>query len=211
MITIDKLKLEYNGVLLFSDFSLHVNRGTFTCLAGKSGTGKTSLLNAIMGFTPIKGGKIFVDNTQLLPSTLTTIRKMIGWMPQEVKMPMEYVKDMVDAPFLLKVNRNIYPKREERDCKLMEMFDLLGLSADLYQKHISEISGGERQRIMLATTALLKKEVILTDEPTSALDAESTERVLSLFYKLQNEGTTILAVSHSEALMEHCNDLIKIC
>ncbi len=167
--------LLFGTEVLFSGFSMKLERGETACIVGQSGCGKTSLLNAVMGFVPLKEGSIQVGETLLDISTIDSVRRQIAWIPQELALPFEWVKEMVALPFGLKVNRSV-PFSEER---LFTCFDELGLEHELYTKRVNEVSGGQRQRIMLAVAAMLNKPLIIIDEPTSALDAGSTGKVLS--------------------------------
>lgn len=192
--------------VLFSGLNLNLERGKTACIVGQSGCGKTSLLNAVMGFVPLKEGTIKVGDTLLDKSTIDIIRRQIAWIPQELALPFEWVKEMVALPFDLKVNRSV-PFSEER---LYEYFDDLGLEHDLYTKRVNEVSGGQRQRIMLAVAAMLNKPLIIIDEPTSALDAGSTDKVLAFFRRQAEKGAAVLAVSHDKDFASGCHYLIEL-
>lgn len=175
MLHIENICIAFGTEVLVSGFNMKLERGETACIVGQSGCGKTSLLNAIMGFVPLKEGIIRIGGMVLDKSTIDTVRRQIAWIPQELALPFEWVKEMVVLPFGLKVNRSV-PFSEER---LFACFDELGLEHELYTKRVNEVSGGQRQRIMLAVAAMLNKPLIIIDEPTSALDADSTGRVLS--------------------------------
>ncbi len=177
MLHIENICIAFGTEVLVSGFNMKLERGETACIVGQSGCGKTSLLNAIMGFVPLKEGIIRIGGMVLDKSTIDTVRRQIAWIPQELALPFEWVKEMVVLPFGLKVNRSV-PFSEER---LFACFDELGLEHELYTKRVNEVSGGQRQRIMLAVAAMLNKPLIIIDEPTSALDADSTGRVLSFF------------------------------
>ena len=185
---------------------MKLERGETACIVGQSGCGKTSLLNAIMGFVPLKEGVIGVGGIVLDKLTIDIVRRQIAWIPQELALPFEWVKEMVALPFGLKVNRSV-PFSEER---LFAYFDELGLEHELYTKRVNEVSGGQRQRIMLAVAAMLNKPLIIIDEPTSALDADSTGRVLSFFRRQAEKGTAVLAVSHDKDFASGCHYLIEL-
>lgn len=192
MLHIENICIAFGTEVLVSGFNMKLERGETACIVGQSGCGKTSLLNAIMGFVPLKEGIIRIGGMVLDKSTIDTVRRQIAWIPQELALPFEWVKEMVALPFGLKVNRSV-PFSEER---LFACFDELGLEHELYTKRVNEVSGGQRQRIMLAVAAMLNKPLIIIDEPTSALDADSTGRVLSFFRRQAERGTAVLAVSH---------------
>ena len=108
---------------------------------------------------------------------------------------------MIQLPFSLKANRNT-PFSEAR---LFGCFEELGLERELYYKRVGEISGGQRQRMMIAVASMINKPLIVVDEPTSALDSGSTERVLAFFRRQVLKGSAVLAVSHDKAFAEGCN------
>lgn len=206
MLRIENAAIAYGNHLLFSNFNLQLNRGEIVSISGPSGCGKTSLLNAILGFTPLKEGRITLNNVLLEKNTVDLIRKQIAWIPQELALPLEWVKDMVQLPFDFKANRGT-PFSEE--C-LFACFQELGLEKELYHKRVNEVSGGQRQRMMIAVASMIGKTLIIVDEPTSALDSCSTEKVLSFFRKQTKLGSSVLAVSHDEGFSAGCNQHIVI-
>lgn len=206
MLHINNACIAFGTEVLFSGFNMHLEKGKTACIVGPSGCGKTSLLNAVMGFVPLKEGTIKVGDTLLDKSTIDIVRRQIAWIPQELALPFEWVKEMVSLPFELKVNRSV-PLSEER---LFTYFDELGLEHDLYAKRVNEVSGGQRQRIMLSVAAMLNKPLIIIDEPTSALDAGSTDKVLSFFRKQAKKGAAVLAVSHDKDFASGCHYLIEL-
>lgn len=206
MLHINNACIAFGAEVLFSGFNMKLERGETACIVGQSGCGKTSLLNAVMGFVPLKEGSIQVGEILLDISTIYSVRRQIAWIPQELALPFEWVKEMVALPFGLKVNRSV-PFSEER---LFAYFDELGLEHELYTKRVNEVSGGQRQRIMLAVAAMLNKPLIIIDEPTSALDADSTGRVLSFFRRQAEKGTAVLAVSHDKDFASGCHYLIEL-
>ena len=120
---------------------------------------------------------------------------------QELALPLEWVKDMVQLPFGLKANRGT-PFSETR---LFACFEDLGLEQELYYKRVNEISGGQRQRMMIAVASMIGKPLTIVDEPTSALDSGSAEKVLSFFRRQTEKGNTILTVSHDKRFANGCD------
>ena len=206
MLQIENASIAYGNDILFSGFNLQLERGEIASISGPSGCGKSSLLNAILGFTPLKEGRIVLNGILLDKGNVDVVRKQTAWIPQELALPFEWVKEMVALPFDLKVNRSV-PFSEER---LYEYFDDLGLEHDLYTKRVNEVSGGQRQRIMLAVAAMLNKPLIIIDEPTSALDAGSTDKVLAFFRRQAEKGAAVLAVSHDKDFASGCHYLIEL-
>ncbi len=206
MLHINNACIAFGTEVLFSGFEMILEKGETACIVGQSGCGKTSLLNAVMGFVPLYEGTIKVGGTLLDKSTIDLVRRQIAWIPQELALPFEWVKEMVSLPFELKVNRSV-PFSEER---LFMCFDELGLEHELYFKRVNEVSGGQRQRIMLAVAALLNKPLIVIDEPTSALDTGSTDKVLAFFRRQAEKGAAVLAVSHDKDFASGCHYLIEL-
>lgn len=206
MLHINNACIAFGTEVLFSGFEMKLEKGETACIVGQSGCGKTSLLNAVMGFVPLYEGTIKVGGTLLDKSTIDLVRRQIAWIPQELALPFEWVKEMVSLPFELKVNRSV-PFSEER---LFMCFDELGLEHELYFKRVNEVSGGQRQRIMLAVAALLNKPLIVIDEPTSALDTGSTDEVLAFFRRQAEKGAAVLAVSHDKDFASGCHYLIEL-
>ena len=182
MLHINNACIAFGTEVLFSGLNLNLERGETACIVGQSGCGKTSLLNAVMGFVPLKEGTIKVGDTLLDKSTIDIVRRQIAWIPQELALPFEWVKEMVALPFDLKINRSA-PFSEER---LYDYFDELGLAA------------------------LLNKPLIVIDEPTSALDAGSTDKVLAFFRRQAEKGAAVLAVSHDKDFASGCHYLIEL-
>ena len=206
MLHINNACIAFGTEVLFSGFEMKLEKGETACIVGQSGCGKTSLLNAVMGFVPLYEGTIKVGGTLLDKSTIDLVRRQIAWIPQELALPFEWVKEMVSLPFELKVNRSV-PFSEER---LFMCFDELGLEHELYFKRVNEVSGGQRQRIMLAVAALLNKPLIVIDEPPSALDTGSTDKVLAFFRRQAEKGAAVLAVSHDKDFASGCHYLIEL-
>lgn len=204
MLKIENACIAYNNNVLFSGFNLQLNPGEIASISGPSGCGKTSLLNAILGFIPLKEGKITLNDTPLTKANIDLIRRQIAWIPQELALPLEWVKEMVELPFSLKANRGT-PFSETQ---LFSCFEDLGLSKELYNKRVNEVSGGQRQRMMIAVASMIGKPLIIVDEPTSALDFDSSEKVLSFFRQQTKKGSSILAVSHDEGFSAGCDQRI---
>jgi ABC-type antimicrobial peptide transport system, ATPase component len=204
MLKIINACISFGNEPLFSNFNLHLGKGEIACISGKSGKGKTSLLNAIMGFVPLKEGEIYVNDILLNKKSIDKVRRYISWVPQELALPSEWVSEMINMPFQIKANKKNQFSKED----LFACFNELDLSSNLYNKRVMEISGGQRQRIMLAVAALLQKPLIIIDEPTSALDEKSTGLVLDFFKKKADSGTAILVVSHHDGFANGCDKQI---
>ena len=204
MIQFNNTYFEYDEKPLISGFSVNIARGEKVVIYGPSGSGKSTLVHAILGFIQATQGEIMVNNLPLSPDTITEIRQLTSWLPQDISLPYNTVRDMVLAPFEFKANHSHKPSDQE----ILAEFDKLGLEHNLLEKGITEISGGQKQRILLLTTVLLRKPILLLDEPTSALDAQSVDLVINYLKSLTD--TTIIAISHDQKLINSLDTKIKI-
>ena len=105
------------------------------------------------GVYSIKRGRITVNNIVSDKNSIDLIRKQIAWIPQELALPLEWVKDMIQLPFSLKANR----ATPFSEMQLFNCFEELGLEEELYYKRVNEISGGQRQRMMIAVASMINK------------------------------------------------------
>ncbi len=206
MLKIKHASLRLGGRLLLQDFNLEVKAGEWVCITGESGCGKTSLLRAALGFLPLEEGSVSIGGEVMDVHSVDRLRRQVSYLPQELYIPEEWVRDMLRVPFSLKANRDV-PRSEE---SLMEVWGVLGLERELLHRRVAQLSGGQRQRIVLSMSALLGKRLLLADEPVSALDGESVARVSALFRRMADEGTAVLAVSHNKDFVSACDRMVVL-
>lgn len=206
MLEFNNVTIAYGKKRVIDHLSFEVGDAQLVCFCGESGCGKTSLLNALMGFVDYEG-EILIDGVAVSPTNIDSIRRKIAYVPQELALPQETVREMVYLPFSLKVNH----QTEISDERISKEFAHLNLDISILNKKTTEISGGQRQRVMLCVASLLNKRIILVDEPTSALDVESAEQVLEYFkYLMKENNVTILVASHHKSMIEHSDKKIEI-
>ena len=206
MLEVKNLSLTLGGRQLFDKLSFSVADGEMLCITGVSGCGKTSLLNAVMGFLPVDGGFISIDGEQVTAESASAFRKMMSYVPQDLSFPCTRVEEMVTLPFSLRASAAAgYSKS-----KLMDEWKRLELDENLFKKNVSEISGGQRQRMMIATARLLNRKIMIVDEPTSALDDNTSMLVADYLMDAARNGAIVLAVSHNAAFAARCNKTIAL-
>jgi putative ABC transport system ATP-binding protein len=182
-----------------SDLSLCIPSGEFTAVMGPSGSGKSTLLNLIAGLDRPTKGSIRVDDTQvscLGEAALARYRRrQIGFVFQFFNLLGQLtVLDNVLLPAQL---AGLKPKiAASRARNLLEQLGIAGRAAD-YPEHLS---GGQRQRVALARALINQPKVLLADEPTGALDSQSSTAVMQLLSQLNQEGQTVLLVTHDATL-----------
>lgn len=204
MIELQNITITYEGKEVLRDFSLQVNECETVCISGKSGCGKSSILMAILGFITPSTGSVLYNNVALSASTILSFREKTAYLSQDISFPYRTVKELMDAPFEFKANRRNRPSKEN----IISTFASLALAKEIYSKELNELSGGEKQRVMLALIKLLNKDILLLDEPTSALDQTSIALVLGFLKEMEDK--TIIIVSHDEQFSQHFDKQIVI-
>lgn len=189
-IEIKNVCIRYEAHTVFEDLSTKIPKGAKLAISGISGKGKSSLLNFLAGFVKASEGQLLIDGQEIHGKAYHEMRKRIAWLPQDISLQVEQVKDLLLYPFTFAINKVHFPD-DERIESLMKSFQL---DKHLLTKRTNEISGGQKQRILLMSTVLLNKEVILLDEPTSALDEQTKQTVADYFLGLKN--TTVIAATH---------------
>ena len=206
MLQADNISIHFGDEHVLDRFSCHVERGAFVCVVGASGCGKTSLLKCFIGITPLTEGSVRVGSDMLSEHSCAAIRKRVAYLPQDLAMPYDTVDDAVRQ--LLKIGG--LKHTQQTMLTLRDNMMRLGLDEELLGKRVAEISGGQRQRLMLAALALLDRELWLLDEPTSALDKVARDYVMDFLAEQQRKGKTIVAVSHDAAVAAQCTAIIKL-
>ncbi len=198
MIEFDNVSFAYNEKLLMEGFNNRVMKGEHIAIIGESGAGKSTLLCSLMGLVTPKNGVIRVEGKVLDHNSIHSIRGCIAWVPQEIQLPYDTVKEALLSPYSLKVNQG--KKFDEQ--KMNDCFDKISLCRSVFAKKMSELSGGERQRLMIVSSILLEKKILLLDEPTSALDPDTKRKLINF---LRSLDVTLLAVTHDMELAEICD------
>ena len=206
MLQADNISIQFGDEQVLDRFSCHIEEGAFACITGMSGCGKTSLLKAFLGLAPLSDGSIRVGEYVLGEHTCSAIRKQVAYLPQDLSLPYDTVSEAVGHVLRLK------GVRYDREMALLLRDNLakLGLDDDLLDKRLAEISGGQRQRLILAALALLDRTIWLLDEPTAALDKDSRDYVVAFLLEQQRGGKTIVAVSHDPCFAAQCSVTIQL-
>ena len=204
MVNIQNISVSYKVKEPLHNFSLFLQPGEKVVLTGPSGSGKSSLLNAIAGFVIPKQGTIIVDGEVMSPVTIPSIRQKMAYLPQEINIDLESGLDLLMYTTSFNANRHLAPTQRQVESLLSD----LDLTSDLLQNKLSEMSLGQRQRLALASVLLLRRPLLLLDEPSSSLDGGCTHKVIDLVLGLEN--TTVISVSHDDRWIASFNRKIEI-
>ncbi len=182
-----------SGKFRLEGVSFEVPAGSHAVLAGPSGTGKTTTLEAVCGLRRIDAGKIVVDGREV--TRLPPAERRIGFVPQDGALfPHLTVRE--NAGFALKV---MGWNRERQEARVRELADRLGI-LPLLDRPVTGLSGGEKQRVALARALAASPPVLLLDEPLSALDPASRGHLREILHDLRLAGgVTLLHVTHDVA------------
>lgn len=189
--------------------NLKIHRGEFVCLMGPSGSGKTTLLNIIGGLDESSRGHVIVEGENLVAMSeneLASLRlKKMGFIFQSYNLLGNFTaQENVEAPMVLaKVGRK---ERRERSRVLMEKVGL----GDRAHHYPSELSGGQQQRVAIARALANDPNILIADEMTGDLDSETGFAIMKLASELNEDGMTIVFVTHDPRMAEFAKRVIEI-
>lgn len=195
-IEIESLRVVRGGKEVLPGLSIGIQAGRITGLLGPSGCGKTTLMRAIVGVQIVAGGRVTVLG---LPAGTRALRSRVGYVTQA---PAVYDDLTVGAN--LRYFAKILGAASERVAAVVETVGLTGYG----DKLVSQLSGGQRARVSLATALLNEPEVLVLDEPTVGLDPVLRQELWATFHELADRGTTLLISSHVMDEAERCDELI---
>jgi len=189
-VRLDGITLRFGGKTILHQFSLEVAPGQKITLTGRSGSGKTSILRCILGFTVPDEGAVFIDGERLTEASVWSLRAKLAYVAQEPDLGPGTVMEILERPFQYRANRAL---RKNLDWT-PQLFERFMLTRDLINQPVTELSGGEKQRVALISSILLGRRIFLLDEVTSALDRAAKEAVLEYFRP--RDDLTVISVSH---------------
>lgn len=176
--------------VIINDLTVSIKSGDFISVVGPSGSGKSTFLKLCSHlYSPYKG-KILFRGQDIMKYNPTDLRKTICYCFQTPYLFGRTVMDNISFPFKI---RNTPADIDKID----HFFHLFNMNKTFLHKEISNLSGGEKQRIALIRSLIFKPEILLLDEVTSALDVDNTKIVENVINKLNNEGITILWITHN--------------
>ena len=189
-------RLGGSHVQALSDVTFSVEEGEYAAIMGESGSGKTTLLNILAAFDKPTSGEVLLSGRNINDISEKEVsafrRENLGFVFQDFNLLDTFtLKENIFLPLVLSGKK--YP---EMSALLAPVARRLGIT-DILLKYPYEVSGGQKQRAAVARAVITQPKLILADEPTGALDSRSSDELLDLFAGLNDDGQTILMVTHS--------------
>ncbi|MCI5874800.1 MAG: ABC transporter ATP-binding protein [Clostridiales bacterium] len=198
-----------NQVQALSNLNFSVEEGEYVAIMGESGSGKTTLLNILAALDKPTAGEVLLNGKNIVKIREKEIsefrRDNLGFVFQDFNLLDNFsLKDNIFLPLVLSG-----VKVEEMEKRLTPIAQKLGIT-ELLEKYPYEVSGGQKQRAAVARALITKPQLILADEPTGALDSKATDSLLRLFNSINDDGQTILMVTHSTKAASHAKRVLFI-
>lgn len=196
--------LGYDNKIVLDNLSFEVNKGDYLCIIGENGSGKSTLMKTILGLKSPLGGEIsFGDGLK---------KNEIGYLPQQTVVQRDFpasVREIVLSGCLNKCGLKPFYSKENKKLaeKNMERMNITALSKRCYR----ELSGGQQQRVLLARALCATEKILLLDEPVSGLDPKVTAEMYSLIKELNEQGVTIIMISHDmHAALKYASHILQV-
>lgn len=191
------------------NINLVINRGEFVAIVGKSGSGKSTLMNIIGALDKPTSGQYLLngkDTSEMTDDQLADIRnKTIGFIFQQYNLlPKLNLLENVELPLLY-----AGVKIQERRKRGLESLARVGLK-EKYKNFPNQLSGGQQQRVSIARALAGTPSLLLADEPTGALDSKTSKEVLNFLKELNNEGKTIVMITHDNSIALEAKRVVRI-
>ncbi|WP_426709466.1 energy-coupling factor ABC transporter ATP-binding protein [Cetobacterium sp. SF1] len=203
MIKFKEIEFSYGDEKFIENFNLNLTPGKIYGLLGKNGSGKTTLMKLLLGIEKIISGKIYFQGKNQ-EENLNYFRKNIGYVFQnpEDQLVAEDVED--ELAFNMENYGYSWEVIRERIIELMEKFSLDG------QRKISELSGGEKQRVAIASALTLKPSLLILDEGTSMSDKKNRNKIIELCKKIKEQGKMVIIITHDLEELNFIDEIIYL-
>ena len=198
-----------NKVQALSNVTFSVEEGEFVAIMGESGSGKTTLLNILASLDRPTSGEVLLEGKNIVHLTEKEIsafrRKNLGFVFQDFNLLDTFsLRDNIYLPLVLAGE-----DYREMEQKIRPIAKTLGIT-ELLDKFPYEVSGGQKQRAAVARALITNPKLVLADEPTGALDSRAAAALLSMFGEINEDGQTILMVTHSAQAASHASRVLFI-
>jgi len=209
MITLINIEKSFNENKVIHNFSYTFSKGKIYAITGPSGSGKSTLLN-IIGLleTPSKGKLTIFNKNNVKPNSyksMLLLRNKISYLFQNYAL-IEEETVFQNLSIALEYLKQKNTEKKEQIIQILKLVDL----ENFEHRKISELSGGEQQRVAMARVLLKPSELVLADEPTGNLDKANRDKIFNLFIKLKMMGKCVIIASHDEQIINRCDEIIEL-
>ena len=206
MIQLNHVKFGYSDTEVLEEINLTIHEGEYVVLTGENGSGKSTLMRLILGeMKPDEGEIILMNNDPRL-------KKRIGYVSQNGISKNQSFPATVEEIMITGLYQELglfhLPHKKHKN-KIKETLRDFGMK-EFLKRRIGELSGGQQQRVAIARALINQPNFIIADEPTGALDTHTTDEIMQLFTQLNDEGVTIILVTHDPETVVYCDRLLKI-
>lgn len=204
ILSCDNLTFGYEGKALIRSLSFSVQAGDYLCIVGENGSGKSTLMRTLLGLQPPISGRVILGEGLR--------QNEIGYLPQQTHVQRDFpasVREIVLSGCQGRLGlRPFYGQAEKR--RAGEAMEKLGIAA-LAGRCYRELSGGQQQRVLLARALCATEKLLLLDEPVAGLDPLASEEMYRLVERLNQEGTTLIMISHDmHYALGHASHILQI-
>lgn len=193
VVEVEKLSFAYTAdAPVLRDATVRVARGDFACLIGPNGGGKTTLLRLMIGLLEPRAGHV-----RLLGGEPRKTREQAGYMPQHARLDLQFPITVLEVVLMGRIGHAapMGPYSAIQKERALAALARVGM-ADFRGRSFSALSGGQRQRVLVARALACEPAILVLDEPTSNLDIGSQNDLYDLLHRLNDEGMTLVMVSH---------------
>lgn len=195
-IKVNNLSFAYKKDLILDDVNFEIESDTLLCVLGQNGAGKSTLFKCMLGVLKPKSGNIFINDKDISKLSAKEISRMVAYIPQVHTPHFNYtVIDVVIMGMASKIGSFSVPMDTDYD-RAREVLNYLNI-ADLEKRGYLDISGGERQLVLIARAMLQDAKILIMDEPTSNLDYGNQIRVMKRIQRLSKEGYIVILSTHN--------------
>lgn len=190
------------------DVTVEIEKGSFTGIIGHTGCGKSTLVQHFNGLLRPEQGQIWVDGQLMTDKNVSELRKKVGLVFQYPEY--QLFEETVFKDVAYGIRKEALSEEEKRN-HILEALDIVGIDAELAERSVYDLSGGQKRRVALAGIIVMNPDYLVLDEPAAGLDPAGREEMLRYLKRLQAErGTTIVLVSHSMEDIARMADYIYV-
>ncbi|MGL5568344.1 MAG: ATP-binding cassette domain-containing protein [Cetobacterium sp.] len=205
MIKLENINFSYGDKKIFQNFSLALEARKFYSLLGKNGSGKSTLIKLILGIEEPESGTVTINGLNF-KENIFECRKEIGMVFQNPDE--QIVTDVVEEEVAFSME-NYGMNSKDMLKRIDELLLMIGFEGRNEEK-ISKLSGGEKQRLCIASALALNPKILILDEGTAMLDPTNRNIILNLLKKLKEDGMTIILITHHLTEIQYCDEVLNL-